>query len=266
MKKGSVVVRIYLSCALLLIPTAYSPADVNGKFHTFLQKARGVIKDWVYKGWVRKDNFYEIIPGELYRSSQLPPSRLEAFIKQYGVKTIVNLSGDEPYYWVSSHEKQLADKHEIILFNIKTYASIVTPLDKVRTLLTISLCAPLPILFHCFAGSDRTGEACALYMLANDKGIQYALSQLSPRYGHKKWLYPFKYFLITNIEKVYPNLLDNLRQVCDCRFSYDELKDIPADDLYFKISEGTVGKGGKNSTLANATDNESEEEDKFIED
>jgi len=248
MKKVSDLLRIYLSCALLIMPTVYSQSDKDGSINTFLQKVRGVIKGWVYKGWIRKDNFFEVIPGELYRSSQLPPSRLEQFIKQYDIKTIVNLSGDEPHYWISSYEKELAEKYDIVLFNIKTHALLVTPLDKVRNLLTISLCAPLPILFHCFAGSDRTGEACALYMLANDRGIQHAISQLSPRYGHKRWLFPYKYYLITNIEKMYPDLINNLKLVCSQRYAYDDLKNIPADDLYLKVIDGTVENNKETDT------------------
>ncbi len=67
------------------MPTIYSQSYKDGSIHTFLQRLRGLIKGWVYKGWIRKDNFFEVIPGELYRSSQLPPSRLEEFIKKYDI-------------------------------------------------------------------------------------------------------------------------------------------------------------------------------------
>jgi len=238
---GSCTWQIYLTRALLIILTTHSTISAENRFHALAQKTRAIIKGWVYKGWVRNDNFFEIIPGELYRSSQLPPSRLESYIKQYGIKTIVNLSGDEPWYWVSTQEKQLAEKYKIVLFNIKTHALVVTPLEQVRSLLTISLSAPLPILFHCFAGSDRAGEACALYMLANGKGITEALSQLSTKFGHKKWLFPFKHYLIINMDKLYPNLLNNLQEICNKRFSYEILKNVSPENLYFKVLELNSG-------------------------
>jgi len=240
MKKVSGLARISFLCLLSLTLISCSNAGKKNSVRTIIQKLRGVIKGWVYNGWIKKENFFEVIPGELYRSSQLPPYKLEQLIKRYNIKTIVNLSGDEPHYWISQQEKQLADNYGVVLFNTKTHALVVTPLEKVRTLIAISLSAPLPILFHCFAGSDRTGESCALHMLATNRGVQRAISQLSPKFGHKKWLFPYKYHLITNIEKMYPNLVDNLKKLCNKRFSYDDLKDVAADDLYFKIIDRSL--------------------------
>jgi len=196
-----------------------------------MRKARGLIKGWVYKGWVQKDNLHEVIPGELYRSSQLPPSHLELIVKSYGIKTIVNLSGYEPHYWVSQEEKRICDQYGVVLFNLKTHALILTPVEQVENMLAISLAAPLPILVHCFAGSDRTGEMGALYLLSKGKSTQEALEQLTPEYGHKRWLFPYKSYLIDNIEKMYPGLVGYVKKICDHRMSYQELKDVSADDL-----------------------------------
>ncbi|TET06379.1 hypothetical protein E3J79_02265 [Candidatus Dependentiae bacterium] len=240
MKRGLKALFVYLSYILLLILVIQNSIKAEGKVSALAQKTRAMIKSWVYKGWVQRDNFFEVEPEKMYRSSQLLPSRLEWYIKRYGIKTIINLSGEEPYYWVAFNEKQLADKYKIALFNIKTHALTVTSFDKVRSLLAIFLSAPLPILVHCFAGFDRTGEACALYHLATDKGVKEALFQLSPQFGHRKWLFPFKYHLIMNINKLYPNLLSTMKQICDQRFSYEELKNIKPEELYFKILEKKV--------------------------
>lgn len=221
-------------------PILCNSLEAKGKLHAFSLRARALIKGLVYSGWVQNDNFCEVVPGELYRSSQLLPSRLEYFIKQYGIKTIINLSGDEPYYWVAVEEKKLSDKYGVALFNIKTHALSVTSLEKIRSLLAVLLSSSLPILIHCFAGSDRTGEACALYLLASDKGVSAAVSQLSPRFGHKRWLFPCKYYLITNLEQIYPNLLATMKKMCNQRLLYEDLKDIDPNELYFKILERKI--------------------------
>jgi hypothetical protein len=237
MKRGFKSSLLYFPYIFLFIFSVQDSIKAEGKVTVLMQRTRAVLKELVYKGWVQKDNFFEIEPGKLYRSSQLLPARLEFYIRQYGIKTIINLSGDEPHYWVAFNEKQLADKYKIALFNIKTHALTVTNFDKVRALLGIVLSAPLPILIHCFAGFDRTGEACALYKLVTGQGVKEALFQLSPQFGHRKWLFPYKYYLITNINKLYPGLLGTMQQLCNQRLSYEELKGINPENLYFKILE-----------------------------
>ena len=135
---------------------------------------------------------------------------------------------------------------------MKTHALTTTPLEKVRALLAIFLTAPLPILIHCFAGWDRTGEAGALYLLCNDNDTNTALSQLSPTFGHKKWLFPLKYRLITNFDKLYPNLLETMKKLCTRRLSYNELKDIKPEDLYFKLLEQKIGQTEENPASTTA--------------
>jgi len=237
MKKGSQSLSLYISFVLFFSPFFYLSLSAHSRFRELTLKTRALIKGWVYKGWVQEDHFFEVEPGKLYRCSQLPPSRLEQYIKQYGIKTIINLSGDEPFYWVSNYEKELAQKYNIVLFNYKTNALIVTPVDRVRTQLAMLLSAPQPILVHCFAGSDRTGEACALYLLAMGEEPLKAVDQLSPTFKHKKWLFPYKSFLIMNMEKIYPGLLESMQQVCTKRLTYEELKDVTPENLMEKIRE-----------------------------
>ena len=242
MKKGTKVLYLNLLCLLIYGSIVGNPIEKKGRerFYALSYRTRALLKGLVYRGWVQNDNFYEVVPGELYRSSQLLPSRLEYFIKQYGIKTIINLSGDEPYYWVANEEKKLAEKYGIVLFNIKTHALTVTSLEKTRSLLVIFLSSPLPMLIHCFAGSDRTGEACALYLLASDRGIPAAISQLSPRFKHKRWLFPCKYYLITNLEKIYPNLLATMKKLCNQRLLYEDLRDTDSKEIYLKILERKI--------------------------
>ena len=41
-------------------------------------------------------NFHEVVPGQFYRSAQLSGERLGAEIDRYGIKTVINLRGENP--------------------------------------------------------------------------------------------------------------------------------------------------------------------------
>src|SRR5262249_10308377 len=46
-------------------------------------------------------NFHEVVPGEVYRSAQLSPQTLEGYIRARGIRTVINLRGenfDEDWY------------------------------------------------------------------------------------------------------------------------------------------------------------------------
>src|SRR3954468_9809922 len=45
-------------------------------------------------------NRHVVVPGRVYRTAQLTPTQLEAFLHRYGVRTVVNLRGRpfDPWY------------------------------------------------------------------------------------------------------------------------------------------------------------------------
>jgi len=230
---------IYVTFFVACLFINYSVLAKKGNSNAMTAKIRAFFKELVYRNFL-KDNFFEVVEGEFYRSSQMPPKNLEKYIKEYGIKTIINLSGEEPFYWVSQGEKQLAEKYGIVVYNFKTNGLYVTGLEEVRTLLTIFYTAPLPILVHCFAGADRTGETAALYLLAVGQDSSDALEQLSAKFGHTRWLFPCKSYLIENMSTIYPGLIESIKRLCNKRFSYEELKDVPACELFEKVLEKRV--------------------------
>ncbi|MFP3802848.1 hypothetical protein, partial [Paraburkholderia sp. SIMBA_027] len=40
-------------------------------------------------------NFHTVIEGQLYRSAQPTPSQLDTYVKEHGIKTIINLRGEK---------------------------------------------------------------------------------------------------------------------------------------------------------------------------
>lgn len=130
-------------------------------------------------------NFHTVIPGELYRSAQPTPGQIEAYVRQYGIRTIVNLRGEnENASWYAGEvaaAKRLDVRH--IDFRMSAYKQLTGPeADKLVALLKD---APKPILVHCMSGADRTGLVSVIY--SNQvAGLPEAQSerQLSILFGH----------------------------------------------------------------------------------
>ncbi|KKQ48362.1 MAG: Protein tyrosine/serine phosphatase [candidate division TM6 bacterium GW2011_GWF2_38_10] len=142
-------------------------------------------------------NFHAVEPGVLYRSSQLSASMLSTIIKKYGIKTIVNLRGRNEHKAWWQTEQTIAQTHKVTFINIPMSAQHLPQKQHLITLLETYNTAPRPMLIHCYSGSDRTGEAAALWVLEQQKkGKHSALKQLSLRYGHIPRVYPAKRFFI----------------------------------------------------------------------
>ena len=138
----------------------------------------------------------------LYRSAQLSPNRLEQYIRQHGIKTVLNLRGEHPELAWWRAQAEICQRNNAQLHNIPMSANELTSKDKLLKLLDIYDNAPKPILIHCRRGVDRTGEAAAIWML--DKmgtSNKKALFQLSPFYQHFKFKHPAKTFLIKEWRK-----------------------------------------------------------------
>lgn len=130
-------------------------------------------------------NFHEVLPGELYRSSQPTAADVTDYATRYGIRTIVNLRGsavEAPWY----REEVAADgalgvRH--IDFRMSAYRALT--LKEARQLIALLRDAPKPILIHCKSGADRTGLASVIYLnQVAGKSEETAERQLSIVFGH----------------------------------------------------------------------------------
>jgi protein tyrosine/serine phosphatase len=144
----------------------------------------------VYFSWIGIQQFifgnvHAVIPGELYRSAQLTEQQIADMSSQYGIKTIINLRGDNagtPWY---DEEILASDQLGIKHMDFRMKSTRVLDYDRARELVQMMRDAPKPLLVHCAAGADRTGLASALYLAEIAKMDEVtAESQLSLRYGH----------------------------------------------------------------------------------
>lgn len=139
-----------------------------------------------YVGYLQlTGNFHTVIAGELYRSAQPSVSQLERYIRDNGIKTVINLRGDSGHaqWWAEevAVTERLGVKH--VDFGMSA-SKILTP-EKADRLVAIMRDAPKPILVHCLSGADRTGLVSVIYsqQVANLKE-DVAERQLSVVFGH----------------------------------------------------------------------------------
>lgn len=140
-------------------------------------------------GLMGSNNMHATIPGELYRSAQLNAQALDSYHHRYGIRSIINLRGENTGAAWYEAEKSFAESHAVALLNFRMSAKRRLDARQVRSLIALMEHAPKPVLIHCRQGADRTGLAVALYMAAirhSDEGT--AEAQLSPRFGHIPWI------------------------------------------------------------------------------
>lgn len=134
---------------------------------------------------VARTNEHTVIPGRVYRTAQLKPERLQKFIAEKGIRTVVNLRGvcsNMPWYIDECRATHAANvNQEDITFSAKRFPAPA----EVRRLIEVLDHTAYPIVFHCQRGADRTGLASTVaVLLQTDASLAKARRQLWPRYGH----------------------------------------------------------------------------------
>ncbi|MFS8115963.1 dual specificity protein phosphatase family protein [Rhizobium jaguaris] len=150
-------------------------------------------------------NFHPVIAGELYRSSQPSAATIAELQKKYGIKTIINLRGDNSGRSWYDNEVAQAKELNINHIDFKMSANHELPQARAAQLVEIMRDAPKPLLIHCQAGADRTGLASALYLAAIAKtGEATAEGQMSIMYGHLPLSFTGAYAMDRTFEKLEP--------------------------------------------------------------
>jgi protein tyrosine/serine phosphatase len=129
-------------------------------------------------------NFHTVIPGQVYRSGQPSAADVQQLARDYGIRTIINLRGDNSDLWYyEEHER--AEQLGVAVIDVGLWAQQAPPTDQFRLLVEALAEAPGAILVHCNSGSDRSGLASALaLLLRSDVTVAEARRQFSVYYGH----------------------------------------------------------------------------------
>lgn len=135
--------------------------------------------------WVLGFNLYAVAEGRAYRSRQPTPGFLDFVVEELGIRTVVNLRGENVgEYWYDAEAKRLGELG-VTLVNIGMSASHPPSPERLLQLYETFLTAEHPILIHCQAGADRAGAASAIWrMTVLEQSRQDALAELDCRFGH----------------------------------------------------------------------------------
>lgn len=136
----------------------------------------------------------------MYRSAQPTARGLRTLVQEYGIRSIINLRGEQ--HGQDWYEGELAVSQELGLerVDIKMSANRLPHRQDLILLLDAFNRLPRPILIHCKAGADRTGEAVAIFALDHLKWPKRkAAAQLHPYFGHFPDLKPAKTYFIREV-------------------------------------------------------------------
>ncbi len=125
------------------------------------------------------------LDAEAFRSAQPTPERLASIQATYGIRSVINLRGENT--GAAWYDKEVAASRRLGLVHIDYRMSAKDRFDTKRAaeLIAVMRAAPKPVLIHCNGGADRSGLASALYLAAiAHQGHFRSELQLSPLYGH----------------------------------------------------------------------------------
>ncbi len=165
-----------------------APAPKRGRWRSLLALTAFLAFLWfaIQFGYISfGPNFHVVLPGRVYRSSQLGEAELRLAHARYGLKTIINLRGYCPELDWHQEEAATAKSCGMTMIDIDLSTSMPPHREKLRKLAIALEEAPEPLLIHCRQGADRTSLIAALaLLLKTDATVAAAREQLSWRYAH----------------------------------------------------------------------------------
>ncbi len=128
-------------------------------------------------------NFGTVDPGKLYRSAQLSAAGLTRAIRDRGIRTVLNLRGQNPDRAWYLAERAATMSTDAVQVDFPMSSDQWLSREQARTLVDLLKTSPRPILVHCEWGAERTGLVSAIYeLLQPGSQIENARGQFSAYY------------------------------------------------------------------------------------
>jgi hypothetical protein len=110
-------------------------------------------------------NFHWVVPGDSARAAQAWAGRLTPFLKQRGIRAIINLRGrnDDLSWW--KNETRAAARAGAAHFDAMLDSRKLPTRAMLTALIAAFDVAPRPFLLKCSGGQDRTSFAAAIYLI-----------------------------------------------------------------------------------------------------
>ena len=129
-------------------------------------------------------NVHEVIPGQVYRSSQPSPAFLSKAVHEKNIRCVLKLNSPKESTW-SRNEAGDASQLGVKFINIPMGVSRLPRRAELLALIDAIESAPRPLLIHCKIGADRTGVASSLVAMHDGATFDDAVaSQMNWRYLH----------------------------------------------------------------------------------
>jgi hypothetical protein len=140
------------------------------------------------------NNFYEVVPGVLYRSGEMPPAALGEIIGKYGIASVLDLRiSGETIHKDGVSEKQIVLSHGARYVNFPVATSRVPTKEDLLRLDGILHSLQTPLLIHCSTGALRTGVITTLWLQeVADLAPELARTQLAAPFGYSFLEYVYK--------------------------------------------------------------------------
>ena len=127
-------------------------------------------------------NFGPVQIGRVYRSGQMPASMLRRTIRDYKIKTVLNLRGPNPDDWYRAERAATLDSGATQV-DIPMSSCVWMSRAQLGALVATLDAAEYPLLIHCQWGSERTGLVSAFAeLLRPGSTLADARAQFSIRY------------------------------------------------------------------------------------
>ncbi|MBI5640094.1 MAG: tyrosine-protein phosphatase [Nitrospirae bacterium] len=130
------------------------------------------------------ERFDAVIPGKIYRSGGVSAGRLESLIKEYGIRTIINLTGSYREKEWYTKEQEAARRNNVTHFTFNLSPHELPGFRAINRITELIEKADKPVLIHCRRGADRTGLVSAIALsVEEDRPLVEIKKQFSWRYG-----------------------------------------------------------------------------------
>lgn len=128
-------------------------------------------------------NWRTVEKGAFYGSRQMGGHALERTIKKYGIKTVINLRGENPGSDWYDAEAEACKRAGVTLANFGWSKNSIPSPESLAKFIELMESDQGPFLAHCQGGTHRTGAAAACYELLRGKSIAEARKQFGPMFN-----------------------------------------------------------------------------------